>query len=245
MRDESSVSNDDVPVIPSQLKVTHQILSHWEPFRDLKSRFVDSRRTEQLSLHSQQRMVATVEDSVLRMEMAGLESLEEDDPKRILYYKPMGCLGQIRQPQDNRLPPPHTLIMDYTMTHIRFGCSHLHPMVQLTNTRRSDGAPDPDAALKEVTRIKIRHNRNLYLNRPDPIAFIPLAVDTTGRMYDAFIQLLFLHAHRETSVLDNELPEESDKFHVRRVNSSLLVCSLSSYRNSYIGFVCSSRFNDS
>ena len=116
------------------------------------------------------------------------------------------------QPQANRLPPPHTLIMDYTMTHIRFGRSHLHPMGQLTNTRRSDGAPDPDAAFKEVARIKIRHYRNLYLNHPDPIAFIPLAVDTTGRMYDEFIRLLFLHAHCEASVLDNELPEESDKF---------------------------------
>jgi hypothetical protein len=39
------------------------------------------------------------------------------------------------------------------------------------------------------------------LNHPDPIAFIPLAVDTTGRMYDEFISLLFLHTHRETSVL--------------------------------------------
>ena len=29
VRDESSVSNADVPVIPSQLKITHQILSHW------------------------------------------------------------------------------------------------------------------------------------------------------------------------------------------------------------------------
>ena len=48
--DESSVSNADVPVIPSQLKVTHQILSHWEPFRDLKVRFADSCRAEQLSL---------------------------------------------------------------------------------------------------------------------------------------------------------------------------------------------------
>jgi hypothetical protein len=28
--------------------------------------------------------------------MAGLESLEEDAPKRILFYTPMGCLGQIR-----------------------------------------------------------------------------------------------------------------------------------------------------
>ncbi len=86
------------------------------------------------------------------------------------------------------------------------------PMGQLTNTRSSDGAPDRDVALKEVARIKIRHYRNLCLNRPDPIVFIPLTVDTTGRMYDEFIRLLFLHAHRETSALDNELPEESDKF---------------------------------
>ncbi len=114
------------------------------------------------------------------------------------------------QPQATRLPPPRTLIMDYTMTHVRFGRSHLHPMGQLTNTRRSDSAPDPDAAFKEVVRIKIRHYRNLYLNHPDPIAFIPLAVDTTGRMYDEFIRLLFLHTHRESSVLTSELPEESD-----------------------------------
>ena len=58
------------------------------------------------------------------------------------------------QPQANRLPPPRTLIMDYTMTHIRFGRSHVHPMGQLTNTRRSDGAPDPDGALKEFGIIE-------------------------------------------------------------------------------------------
>jgi hypothetical protein len=86
-------------------------------------------------------------------------------------------------------------------------------MGQLTNTRRSDGVPDPDAAFKEVARIKIRHYRNLYLNHPDPIVFIPLAVHTTGGMYDEFIRLLFLHAHREASALDNELTEESDKFY--------------------------------
>ena len=38
VRDESSASNaDDVAAIPSQLKVTQQILSHWQPFRDLKN----------------------------------------------------------------------------------------------------------------------------------------------------------------------------------------------------------------
>ena len=102
------------------------------------------------------------------------------------------------------------------MTHIKFGRSHLDPMGQLTNTRRSDGSPDPDSALKEVVRIKIRHYRYLYLNHPDPIPFIPLPVDTTGRMYDEFIRLLFLHDHREVSTLDKELTEESDKFRFLR-----------------------------
>ena len=44
---------------------------------------------------------------------------------------------QEAQAQDNRLPPPHTLIVDFTMT-----LSHLHPMGQLTNTRHSDGVPE-------------------------------------------------------------------------------------------------------
>jgi hypothetical protein len=95
------------------------------------------------------------------------------------------------QPQANRLPPPHTLIMDYTMTHIRFGRSHLHPIGQLTNTRRSDGVPEPDGVLKDVTRIKILDYRTLYLNHQDPIAFIPFPVDITGPLYDEFIRLLF------------------------------------------------------
>jgi hypothetical protein len=61
VREESSASNADVAVIPSQHRVTQQILSHWQLFRDLV-----------------------------------LESQEEDDPKRILFFKPMSWLGQIR-----------------------------------------------------------------------------------------------------------------------------------------------------
>jgi hypothetical protein len=45
---------------------------------------------------SQQRIVATVEESVLKTEMAGLESQEEDPPKCILFFKPMSWLRQIR-----------------------------------------------------------------------------------------------------------------------------------------------------
>ena len=58
--------------------------------------FAGSRRAEQLRLRSQQRVVTTVEESVLKTEMTGLESQEEDTPKCILFFKPMSWLGQIR-----------------------------------------------------------------------------------------------------------------------------------------------------
>ncbi len=94
----------------------------------------------------------------------------------------------------------------------------IYTLVQLTNTRRADGDPDPDRVIKEVVRIKIRYFRNVYLNHPDPIYFVPLSSDTTGRLYDEFIRLLFLHVHREESVLANELPEESDQYRFLRVS---------------------------
>ena len=65
-------------------------------------------------------------------------------------------------------------------------------------------------------RTKIHHYRQLYINRPEPIAFMPVAVDTVGRIYDDFSRLLFLHSHREASALANELPEESDQFRFLR-----------------------------
>ena len=116
------------------------------------------------------------------------------------------------QGQENRLPPPGTLIMNFTLTQVRFGCSHLHHIGQVTHTRRSDGFPDPDGVHKEVVRIKIRHYLNLYFNCPDQIVFLSLPVDTSGRLYDDFFRLFFLHAHREASALVNEVSEESDQF---------------------------------
>ncbi len=47
-------------------------------FKDLKQTFVVSHRAEQLRLRAKQRVVATVEDSVLRTEMVNLESEQED-----------------------------------------------------------------------------------------------------------------------------------------------------------------------
>ncbi len=108
--------------------------------------------------------------------------------------------------QDDRLPPPRTLILDFTMTHPRYGRSHVNPTGQLTNIRSSDGAPEPDGVLKVVARKKIIHYRQLYIDRPDPIAFMPVAVDTSGRIFDDFLRLLFLHPDREASVLPNDIP---------------------------------------
>jgi hypothetical protein len=92
------------------------------------------------------------------------------------------------------------------MTHPRYGRSHVHPIGQLTNVRTSDGAPGPDGVLRAVVRKKILHYHQLYIDRPDPITFLPVAVDTSDRIYDDFLRLLFLHAHREASALANEIP---------------------------------------
>ena len=63
-----------------------------------------------------------------------------------------------------------------------------------------------------MRKKRVPHYRELYVNRPDPIAFIPEAVDTSVRIYDDFSRLLFLHTHREASALANEIPEESEQF---------------------------------
>jgi hypothetical protein len=88
------------------------------------------------------------------------------------------------QEQTHRLTPPRTLILDFTLIHTRYDSSHVHTTGQLTNTRRSDGAPELDGVLREVVRKKILHCRQLYINRPEPVVFLPGTVDTTGRLYD-------------------------------------------------------------
>ncbi len=59
---------------------------------------------------------------------------------------------------------------------------------------------------------KILHCHQLYIDRPDPITFISLPVDTSDHIYDDFLRLLFLHVHREVSALPNDIPEESRHF---------------------------------
>ena len=60
------------------------------------------------------------------------------------------------------------------------------------------------------------HYRQLYIDRPDPIAFMPVAVDTSDHIYDDFLRLLFLHAHCEASALANEILKVSSHFRFLR-----------------------------
>jgi hypothetical protein len=96
----------------------------------------------------------------------------------------------------------------------------VHPIGQLTNISRSDGAPKPDGTLKVVDRKKIIHYHQLYIDHPEPIAFMPVAVDTSDRIYDDFLRLIFLHDHREASALGNDIPESG---HFRFLHADCLV----------------------
>jgi hypothetical protein len=55
-------------------------------------------------------------------------------------------------------------------------------------------------------------NRQIYLDRTDPIVFLPIVVRTSGRVYEDFPRMIFLHEHRESGILAGELPEESEQF---------------------------------
>jgi hypothetical protein len=56
----------------------------------------------------------------------------------------------LQKPQEEaeQLPPPRTLILDFTMTHPRYVRSLLNLNGHRTNTRRSDGAPEPDGTIR-------------------------------------------------------------------------------------------------
>jgi hypothetical protein len=71
--------------------------------------------------------------------------------------------------------------------------------------------------LKNAARKKLFRYRQLYADLPDPIFFMPVAVNTSGRLCEDFLwRLLFLHAHREASALAGEF-KESDQFRFLRV----------------------------
>jgi hypothetical protein len=104
------------------------------------------------------------------------------------------------------------------MTHDRYGRTTQHTNGALKHRVPSTGAPQPDGALNKAVRMKIRHYRQIYVDRHDPIVFLPVAVSTSGRVYEDFGRLLFLHTHRVASILAGELPEEWEQFRFLRTS---------------------------
>jgi hypothetical protein len=70
---------------------------------------------------------------------------------------------------------------------------------------------------------KIRHYRQNYLNQGDPIDFMSLTLDTSGRIYHDLNRLQILHSHRATSELANEFTEESGQFRFLRVTCLTII----------------------
>jgi hypothetical protein len=104
------------------------------------------------------------------------------------------------------------LKIESRVTYVRYTLSCREFILFRSSKKGKNVYDESDGALREVVRKKILHYRQLYINLPDPIAFMSVTVDTSGRIYDDFSRLLYLHAHREASVLANENPEESGQF---------------------------------
>ena len=66
------------------------------------------------------------------------------------------------------------------MTHDRYGRTTQRKPGALTHRVSSTGAPQSDGDLNNTVRIKIRHYRQLYTDRPDPIVFLTVVISTSG-----------------------------------------------------------------
>ena len=127
--------------------------------------------------------------------------------------------------KDNQIPP-RTLIMDVTMTHDRYGGTTQHTNAALTHRISSNDTPHPDGVLKNVAMTKIKHHRQQYADRSDPIVFLSVAVITSGHVYDDFVRLFFFHTHRETvfwpeNYMRNLSSFVSSKLHAWRISRAL------------------------
>jgi len=80
------------------------------------------------------------------------------------------------------LSHPRTLILNFTMTHTRCG----RTICTLLDNLLTQGvkilllSPESDGDLQTVVRGKVLYYRQIYLNRPDPIVFMHVTVDTSG-----------------------------------------------------------------
>ena len=86
--------------------------------------------------------------------------------------------------------------MDVTVTHDRYGRTTKRTNRALTVS--STGPPQSDRRyFEQYGQNKDTTYRQLCVDRPDPIVFLPVAVSTSRHVYDDFVRLLVLHEHGE------------------------------------------------
>ncbi len=87
----------------------------------------NSRILQQLDFHTQQILKAGHRVKIHKITPStGKERGDLEIKDYVVLQKP--------QEQADCLPPPRTLILDFTLTHPRFGRLHVHPIGHLTNT---------------------------------------------------------------------------------------------------------------
>jgi hypothetical protein len=92
-----------------------------------------------------------------------------------MVYKLSLLLSSVVHRVKDRIPP-RTLVMDVTMTHDHYGrTTQRRTNGVLSHRVSSTGAPQSDGVLNKTARIKIRHYRQIYADRPDPIVLLPVA----------------------------------------------------------------------
>ena len=88
--------------------------------------------------------------------------------------------------EDNGLLTSLRLMLDVTITHDHYGRTIQYTSGALTYKISSNDSPHPDGDLKNETRKKIIHYRQVYavpwISLTQSSSFIPVPVNTSGRV---------------------------------------------------------------
>jgi hypothetical protein len=113
-----------------------------------------------------------------------------------------------------------------------------------------DSLRDPHTdSVKSLSRINPMCHGTGWSSPPACLFFMmhsmQYELDYTTKTADVLKQVDYRKKSMNEKNTSTTLDNTTNRGHVRFVDSSTLVCSLSSHRHSFIGFVFSSRFNDS
>jgi hypothetical protein len=65
----------------------------------------------------------------------------------------------------------------------------LNEQTERSHRVSSTGPPQPDGTLNKADRMKIRHYRQIYVDRSDHLVLLPATTSTSGLIYEDFVSL--------------------------------------------------------